>query len=376
MKKLLFLIVCCLLSAVTTAQLPPPQPDDSLRVSFVTCAPGPEIFELYGHEAVRVSGRLEGKPLDVVFNYGLFDFGAPGFVYRFVKGETDYNIGCTATPVFLYQYRERGSRVTERVLPLTQPQARQMLERLNRDTQPGYNTYRYKYFTANCATKPLDHLEAVSGGAFHPAKAQGGEVTRRELLRRYNEGYPWYQFGIDLVLGSMLDEPVDAHGLSFIPMELDHKYFGSLPETELESGRGDMREEATPFLLGPLFWSWVVLGAAGVFVVLKRRSRLVYTFWFTLTGLAGMLVWYLTFFSEHEGTSPNLLAWWLNPLWLAVAVMVWLPRVRRACDVLLLTGAVVTGALLAVWPLVQQHTDPAVYPLMLTTILLAAMRRY
>ncbi len=32
---------------------------DSLTVSVVTCYPGPEIYELCGHSAVRVKGRGE-----------------------------------------------------------------------------------------------------------------------------------------------------------------------------------------------------------------------------------------------------------------------------------------------------------------------------
>ena len=59
---------------------------DSLTVSLITCYPGPEIFELYGHEAIRV----RGEGMDSVWNYGVFNFREPNFVYRFVKGETDY----------------------------------------------------------------------------------------------------------------------------------------------------------------------------------------------------------------------------------------------------------------------------------------------
>jgi len=62
------------------------RPADSLRVSFITCYPGPEIYELYGHEAIRIRSNT----MDSVWNFGIFDFREPNFVYRFVKGETDY----------------------------------------------------------------------------------------------------------------------------------------------------------------------------------------------------------------------------------------------------------------------------------------------
>lgn len=343
---------------------------DSLTVGFVTCEPGPEIFELYGHEGVRVSGRLDGRDIDVVFNYGLFDFGAPGFVWRFVKGETDYMAGVQSTDMFLYGYRMRGSRVTERVLPLSADEARQLFGRLYADTQPGRETYRYKYFTNNCATKPLAHLEAVTGGRLVPA-SEGDAPTYRDLLRKYNEGYPWYQFGIDLVLGFGLDKPVEPRQASFIPVELDRIYFSDMPRRELYEGEGDRRLEATPFFLSPLFVSLLLLAGACLMVVSGWRARAVVALWFLLQGLAGLLVCYLAFFSDHEGTSPNLLAFWLNPLWLLILPLLWMPRCRRLCDLMLMAAAVVAALSLVLWPLLPQSTAVAVFPLMAVTVLVS-----
>lgn len=354
----------CLQWACLRAQTLP----DSLTVGFVTCEPGPEVFELYGHEGVRVSGRLDGREVDVVFNYGLFDFRSPGFVWRFVKGETDYMAGVQPTELFLAGYRARGSRVAERVLPLTQEEARQMLSLLAADTEPGHETYRYKYFTQNCATKPLVHLERVTGGRLSPRDG-GGFITRRQLLRRYNEGYPWYQLGIDLVLGSRLDEPVDARGASFIPVELDRVYFGQMPQRVLYEGEGDRRESSTPFLLSPMFVALLALAAGVLMLMCGWRSRVVTAVWTALQGLAGILVCGLAFFSDHEGVWPNLMVVWLNPLWLAVPVLLWWPRARSVCRWILVADAVASGGLLLFWPLAGQSTSPAALVFMGATVL-------
>lgn len=350
---------------------------DSLSVGFVTCYPGPEIFELYGHEGVRVSGRLNGHPIDVVFNYGLFDFNSPGFIYRFVKGETDYKIGFEPTELFLYPYKERGSRVVERVLPLTQDEAHRMFELLCEDVKPENNTYRYKYFSANCATRPLDHLEEVTGGRLTPKPDKDAlQITYRDLLKRYNEGYPWYQFGIDLVLGLELDKPVTPRQASFVPVELENLYFRDMPVRVINEGQGDMRLAPTPIMLRPWFVAWLLFAAAMAFVLLKWRSRVVYACWFGLQGMVGLLVCWLVFFSYHEGTSPNLLAWWLNPVWLLIPILIWRKSWHRICNCVLTANAVVTGTLLLTWPILPQATNPAVFPLMGITILLAVVRRY
>ena len=57
-----------------------------LDVSLLTCFPGQEVFELYGHTAIRIT---DGATMDRVYNFGLFSFNQPHFIYRFVKGETD-----------------------------------------------------------------------------------------------------------------------------------------------------------------------------------------------------------------------------------------------------------------------------------------------
>mgnify|MGYP000156967033 CR=1 FL=1 len=62
--------------------------NDSIRLSLLTCAPGEEIYSYFGHTAIRYEDP--GKGIDVVFNYGLFNFGAPNFIFRFALGQTIY----------------------------------------------------------------------------------------------------------------------------------------------------------------------------------------------------------------------------------------------------------------------------------------------
>ena len=54
-------------------------PADTLRVSLLTCSPGEEIYELYGHTAIRVQESLTGN--DVLFKYGVVNFNCAHFFY-------------------------------------------------------------------------------------------------------------------------------------------------------------------------------------------------------------------------------------------------------------------------------------------------------
>ena len=60
---------------------------DSIRFSLLTCAPGNEIYELFGHTALRYQNFTRGA--GVVFNYGMFSFNTPRLVDRVGEGETD-----------------------------------------------------------------------------------------------------------------------------------------------------------------------------------------------------------------------------------------------------------------------------------------------
>ena len=60
----------------------------TIEVSLLTCSPGEELYSTFGHSAFRVKDRVMGT--DIIFNYGTFDFGDPGFYKKFVRGKLLY----------------------------------------------------------------------------------------------------------------------------------------------------------------------------------------------------------------------------------------------------------------------------------------------
>ena len=132
---------------------------DSIIVSLITCSPGSEIYELCGHEAVRVRGILHGQPVDSIWNYGVFDFTEPNFIYRFVKGETDYRLAGYPFYWFLPEYQEAGRTVTEQDLNLSQTEASRFLNILREEAKPENCKYRYNYVKDNCATRIVWRLD-------------------------------------------------------------------------------------------------------------------------------------------------------------------------------------------------------------------------
>ena len=101
---------------------------NNLEASLLTCSPGTEIYQYYGHTALLIKDLDNGQ--NYVFNYGLFDFNTPNFLWRFLLGECDYLCGVTTLESFLRNYEQRGTGVREDVLNLTSEETAYLFDAL------------------------------------------------------------------------------------------------------------------------------------------------------------------------------------------------------------------------------------------------------
>lgn len=129
-------------------------PEDSLEVSLMTCSPGQEVYALYGHTAIRVNNYATGE--DWVFNYGMFSFNRPNFIWRFTRGECDYQIGAAPFEYFIREYAERGSAVYQQTLNLTTSEKLRLWALLTENMLPENRVYLYNFFYDNCTTRARD----------------------------------------------------------------------------------------------------------------------------------------------------------------------------------------------------------------------------
>lgn len=316
----------------------PFSPSDSLTVSLLTAAPGREVYQLDGHTALRI----QSPEADVTVNWGVFDFDAPGFVFRFMKGETDYLAAAAPTDLFLAQYARVGRRVDEQVLLLDSVQKARLVALVDSNLRPENRVYRYNYIRDNCATRPLDIIDLAMADTIYiqdPLLPIPRPATFRTVMTYYHRNYPWYQFGIDLALGSGIDHPLSVTDFIFSPVAL-HSMMKKAVVVDNDPGRRplvgashvllDGPEEGTidpptPFLLSPMFVALLIL--AGAIIVTVRQVKLRrYNPWFdavfySIFALGGCVVAFLVFVSVHEATSPNFNLLWLNPLLLAIPVL-------------------------------------------------------
>lgn len=199
---------------------------DSARFSLLTCSPGPVAYEKFGHTAIRIHDASQG--LDVVANWGIFDFGKPGFYYLFVKGETYYWLDFQPTFAFLESYRRRNSSVTEQVLNLNKDEKQKLLDVILTNYKPENREYLYNFVFDNCATRPRDIISKSLEPQKIEAKTELEEMSFRRWVAKYTGKSSWLQFGIDLVFGKDADETATPFQTLFLPEELCKTYDASV----------------------------------------------------------------------------------------------------------------------------------------------------
>lgn len=383
MKRINHLILILLTILLSGSPIGAAEWRDSLVVSLLTAWPGSEVYELCGHSALRIRDAADPQACDSVWNYGLFDFNTPNFVGRFVRGETDYMVGGYPTAWFLPEYAAAGRRVLEQELNLTQDEAHRLRALLRTESLPQNRVYRYNYVRDNCATRITARLTDAVGGKIHfPDSIKYG--TFRNEMRAFHRTYPWYQFGIDLALGSGLDRDLRPDEEMFVPVVMSERYAGAtMPDgrrlvtvtRELLPDSGHASLPSTPWWMAPWFVfgciSLIVAACCIYMIMHKRIQPWLYIVWFSILGIAGCVVTYLVFASSHEATSPNILISWLNPLqfltWIGLVWASWRPlsRVMAWYDI------IVPGILLIIWPLQPQSANPAIFAPMAATLVMA-----
>jgi len=355
---------------------------DSAIISLITCSPGDEVYSIFGHTAIRVNDSTNG--IDVVFNYGMFSFETENFYYKFIKGETDYELGMYNTSLFLPEYAARNSMVWEQVLNLTPIEKRRFINSLENNYRPENRIYRYNFAFDNCSTRARDKIMSALFG-FVNFQTAADTRTFRQWIGIYTGNDTWLKFGIDLIFGLESDKTTTSNESMFLPEVLMSVFQTArissindenrklVKETNVLVNTNKERNFITPWYAKPITLSFILF-FIGVIITLwdKKRNRHLKSFdtgLNILTGMGGILIFYMMFFSSHPLVKYNLNLLWLNPLNLVVAILLWIRPMRvylfayQFLNIALLVGALFAFALSA------QAFNMAAYPIIVLQLI-------
>ena len=295
------LLACVLMACGLSAQ----KLSEQARISLLTCTPGHELYARYGHTALRVCDPE--NDLDEVFNYGIFDFNTEHFYWKFVRGETWYELGASPMWWFMREYDEEQRPVYEQVLHLTAEQRQAIWRALVINYRPENCQYLYNFVFDNCATRPYWLIVKALGDTITSDYTGYTGQTYRTFIRHYTGALSWANAGINLLFGPQADKPMRSNDRLFLPEEL-MRY---LQQAHLSDGTPVVEKGTVgPFDIAATPWyaSWPLgLVLYFVFVCLmsyydRRRGR--WSRWVEIAagvpyGLLLLLVAFLTFFSCH-----------------------------------------------------------------------------
>ncbi len=191
---------------------------DEARISLLSCSPGQELYARYGHTALRVCDPQQD--LDVVFNYGIFNFATDHFYWKFVRGETWYELGAVMMKWFMMEYDEDHRPVYEQILNLTPEQRETIWLALRENYQPENRCYLYNFVFDNCATRPYLLIEKALGETISSTYTGYTGKTYREFIRHYTGRHSWENAGINLLFGPKADQAMTSEQRLFLPEEL------------------------------------------------------------------------------------------------------------------------------------------------------------
>jgi len=322
---------------------------DKATVSVLTCGTGPEMYSLFGHTAIRITDPT--VLLDIVYNYGAFDFGTPNFVAKFTKGDLQYFVTTDTYTNFLEQYRYEQRSVYEQELNLPSAKKQELFDNLNRVLMSDARYYTYKFIDRNCTNMAVDIINKTLGSKVI-YKIKDTEVTYRQTLYPYFDGHFYEQLGTSIIFGKKVDEQAT---LLFLPLELleslktaqyQNAPLAAKTKTILDSDKSDN---------GSSWWNNIYTYLVFLVVVTLANKKPLTVFYLMLLGLIGIFFSIAGWYSLHRELEYNYNILLFNPIYLLLVYFYfrnnykWIYYISVFLGVTLLIGFTVIATKIYFW---------------------------
>jgi hypothetical protein len=354
------------------------------HIYLLTCGPGTETYSVYGHSALRVV--IPEKNSDMVYNWGVFDFNTPNFVWKFAKGRLDYSLGISSYNNFIRDYFIEERWVLSQKFNLETADIEKLFQLIAENLKPENLTYRYDFFYDDCSTRIRDLIEKAVGEdlIYPPAEAKRNLSTFRYLTGEYEKGIPWTKVGIDLIMGSPGDKKASFRDRMFLPIELKNGLSDLLirrngkmiplltnPEIVVDFKQPALKEK---LLTSPMFvfslLLIIVIFLTGYYRE-KRANNIVDTVIFAFFSILALMMIFFNFFTDHQQMKWNLNILWLNPFIILCLISLLLKKDWLTWFRLVFFMAAGFLVLLVVLP---QQINNAFVPLIIILILRSSIR--
>ena len=289
---------------------------NSSKVSVLTCGTGNESYSLFGHTAIRIQDPANA--LDLVYNYGAFDFETPNFVMKFVKGDLQYFAAVHTFSEFIYQYQYEERSVFEQELQLSTSQKQDLFDALNESLTSGSSYYTYKFIDKNCTSMVVDLINKTLKTKLIVNKSHQNE-TYRAILFPYFKNHFYEKLGTSIIFGTK----VDLQGTQlFLPFQLleslkkieyQNKPIASKTQTLLSLNK------AKSFSYWNNPYTYFII----LFFIVVPNKRSVNLFFLSIMACIGLFFTFAWFYSLHLELANNYNILLFNPTLLGFLFFFW-----------------------------------------------------
>jgi len=330
-----------------TLRDPPTGIGENLSVRVAVLGPGDELYFWWGHIAIIIEDSATGR--SDFFDYGLFSFDQQNFFANFALGRLIYSTGVSATWDNLAGYMLQNRDVVLYTLDIP-PDAREMILRQARwDVLPGNRDYLYHHFHHNCATPLIGLIDMATGGQFSERfMNEPARHTFRGHVRRHTWHSPFIDWILNFWMGQDIDRPITAWDEMFLPSEVarniadfefvdtdgvTRRLVSHREEVFLSTGRPAVLDE--PRLQWPrqLGFSLFLCALLALLFLAQARTppghgrlpavaQVSLGIFHSICGLvlggAGLVLFFMANFTEHDYTFSNANLLFASPLLLAL----------------------------------------------------------
>lgn len=298
------------------------------EISVLTLGPGNYLYDKFGHSAIRVKDK--NSDLDVVFNYGTYDFNTPNFYTKFVQGKLLYSLSFSDFDSFYQAYKSEDRWITEQILNLNIAQKKEVFDLLVENTKPENREYLYDFLYDNCATRIRDVFSMALGNDLEYNTDLEEEKSFRELVQENLHSNTWGSLGINLALGAPNDRIATKLEQQFLPNYVleanaqarvrtsSGEWQPLVKDTRKLYEQQEVKKKSGFFLTSP----WIVFTTLGIGLILltfldvtrNKRTKSIDITIFLIIGTIGVVIALLWFASDHYATKLNYNILWAFPI--------------------------------------------------------------
>ena len=309
---------------------------DYLTIKIAVMGPGDELYFWWGHIGLIIEDGITGKAR--FYDYGLFSFEKDHFFVNFAFGRLLYSCGASPAETNIRTYIRTNRDVTIYTLDLPPKKRAEIQDFAETNILPENRDYYYHHFRDNCATRIRDILDLATDGQFKERFGEApGRYTLRQHVRRHTWVSPFFDWLLNCLMGQDIDTPISIWEEMFLPAEIgsriadfsyhdlegiERKLVTAVAVRNRAVNRPAVLDAPPKQWIRALLWGLCIAGVMGAIQGSRNRRPTLYRLLGGLSqsglglffGIAGSILFFMSFFTNHDYTYHNSNILFINPL--------------------------------------------------------------